>query len=199
MAGKGSDAPWAPKTELLTPIGAAREVEPHPSTVSVGRLIDGARLIAQRGESHQRNRVERMCIKSEHPTHANMSSTVKVLNQRYFRMRDCYVGGNQIIPINTISRDGAGTVTVNTHPVEHGLALGQLIAIHGVSDSSFDGDFTVATSGDSDVYTFTYGQAGPVASSSGGGDGDYPSGLVRPRFGRQYALRSGGYEKHRRR
>jgi hypothetical protein len=66
--------------------------------------------------------------------------------------------------ISTIAR-ASGTVTVTT-ATPHGLISGDQVTIAGVTDTSFNGTFAVATLPDSTH--FTYAQALADASSSGG-------------------------------
>src|SRR5229473_3063135 len=66
--------------------------------------------------------------------------------------------------ISTIAR-ASGTVTVTT-ATPHGLISGDQVTMAGVTDSSFNGTFAVATLPDSTH--FTYAQALADASSSGG-------------------------------
>lgn len=80
---------------------------------------------------------------------------------------DQYIYGTitQALPvaaISAISRSG-GTCTA-TVPSGHGFASGQLAVISGVSDGSFNGEFTISSTGSTSI---TYSQAG-TASSSGG-------------------------------
>ncbi len=67
--------------------------------------------------------------------------------------------------ITSISRDGAGTVTVTT-TIEHGLTSGQTVTISGNAQGSFNittGAITVTG-----VNTFTFAQAGAALSGAGG-------------------------------
>ncbi len=59
----------------------------------------------------------------------------------------------------------ANVVTITTTS-PHGLSTGQTVTISGVTDSSFNGTFTIATV--PSTTTFTYAQTGPDASSGGG-------------------------------
>ncbi len=59
----------------------------------------------------------------------------------------------------------ANIVTITTTS-PHGLGAGQTVTISGVSDSSFNGTFTVATV--LSTTAFTYAQTGPAATSGGG-------------------------------
>jgi YVTN family beta-propeller protein len=72
----------------------------------------------------------------------------------------------------TNATSGGGTAALATPAVTittttaHGFLTGQRIVIAGVSDSSFNGSFTVASVPTST--TFTYSQTGPDATSGGG-------------------------------
>lgn len=68
------------------------------------------------------------------------------------------------IASNGASRSG-GIVTITT-TAAHSVQIGQAVLITGVSDTSFNGYFTVASIPSST--TFTYSQAGANASSGGG-------------------------------
>ncbi len=59
----------------------------------------------------------------------------------------------------------ANVVTITTTS-PHGLSTGQTVTISGVSDSSFNGTFVIATVPSTTI--FTYAQAGPDATSGGG-------------------------------
>ncbi len=59
----------------------------------------------------------------------------------------------------------ANVVTITTTS-PHGLGAGQTVTISGVSDSSFNGTFTIATV--PSTTAFTYAQTGPAATSGGG-------------------------------
>lgn len=69
----------------------------------------------------------------------------------------------------TIAANGAvrssNTVTITT-TAAHGFVAGQSVVIAGVTDSSFNGTFTIATV--PSTTTFTYAQTGSNATSSGG-------------------------------
>ncbi|MBI3422134.1 MAG: LysM peptidoglycan-binding domain-containing protein [Acidobacteria bacterium] len=65
--------------------------------------------------------------------------------------------------IETAAR--ASMVVTITTPAPHGLTAGDAIVIAGVTDASFNGQFTVATAG---ATTFTYAQDAADAQSSGG-------------------------------
>jgi DNA-binding beta-propeller fold protein YncE len=69
----------------------------------------------------------------------------------------------------TITASGAvrasNTVTITTSAA-HGLSIGQVVTITGVTDSSFNGSFTVSSI--PSTTTFTYFQSGTDASSGGG-------------------------------
>ncbi len=60
----------------------------------------------------------------------------------------------------------ATNVVTITTTSPHGLSTGQSVTISGVSDSSFNGTFTIATV--PSTTTFTYAQTGPAATSGGG-------------------------------
>jgi tetratricopeptide (TPR) repeat protein/ankyrin repeat protein len=60
----------------------------------------------------------------------------------------------------------ATNVVTITTTSPHGLGAGQAVTISGVSDSSFNGTFTIATV--PSTTAFTYAQTGPAATSGGG-------------------------------
>jgi hypothetical protein len=70
---------------------------------------------------------------------------------------------------NSIASDGAvrkaNVVTITTASV-HGLSVGETVTVSGVSDSSFNGTFVVATV--PSATTFTYAQTGSNGASGGG-------------------------------
>jgi len=78
------------------------------------------------------------------------------------------VTGNTV-PVATIAASGAvraaNVVTITTTS-PHGLSAGQTVTISGVSDSSFNGTFVIATV--PSATTFTYGQAASDATSGAG-------------------------------
>jgi len=59
----------------------------------------------------------------------------------------------------------SNTVTITT-TAAHSFVIGQSVAIAGVTDTSFNGTFTIATV--PSTTTFTYAQTGPNATSGGG-------------------------------
>ncbi len=77
--------------------------------------------------------------------------------------------------ISSISRSsGVVSVTLSSNYPNNNLKVGQTIVIKGVDDPSFDGRFIIASV--IDQANFTYNQAGPDATSSGGvAGGDYSS------------------------
>ncbi|MCK9555386.1 Ig-like domain-containing protein [bacterium] len=77
--------------------------------------------------------------------------------------------------ISSISRSGnVVTVTMSANYPNSNIKAGQSIVVSGVSNSSFNGTFTVSTV--ADQQHFTYSQAGDNESSSGGtAGGDYTS------------------------
>jgi len=74
------------------------------------------------------------------------------------------LSNEQSVPISSISRSG-GIVTVTTSSA-HGLSMQSVVFIQGVSDTSFNGAFQVASI--TSNTTFTYVQPGVNASSSAG-------------------------------
>src|SRR5438045_9442676 len=67
----------------------------------------------------------------------------------------------------------AGGITTITTATPHGFVQGDLVAISGVSDSSFDGVFTVASV--PTTTTLTFEQSGQPDSTSGGGTVSSPT------------------------
>ncbi len=74
-------------------------------------------------------------------------------------------GGTAAVGSSTASIVTSSTVTIVT-TTSHGFAAGQSVTIAGVSDSSFNGTFTIGTIPAS--ASFTYAQNGPNATSGGG-------------------------------
>jgi|GEM_PF-600852 len=87
------------------------------------------------------------------------------------------------VQTGSASTSGGGTVTSTSSVVTitttaaHGFAVGQTVTIAGVSDSTFNGTFTIASV--PSPSTFTYIQAGSLsASTSGGGTASSVSNAV---------------------
>ncbi len=81
-----------------------------------------------------------------------------------------FVGGGTATMVATIAASNgavraANVVTITTTS-PHGLGTGQSVTIAGVSDSSFNGTFTIASV--PSTTTFTYAQTGSNATSGGG-------------------------------
>lgn len=71
--------------------------------------------------------------------------------------------------IQSITRDNAGRVTIDLSTGVSGLTIGTVITIAGVSNSSFDGDFSIEDFGDSDAsQIIVISDSTSVATSSGG-------------------------------
>lgn len=70
------------------------------------------------------------------------------------------------IAVNGAVRDASGNVTITTTSA-HFLSIGQSVTIAGVADPSFNGTFTISNV--PNPTTFTFSQAGQLASNSGGG------------------------------
>lgn len=70
------------------------------------------------------------------------------------------------IAANGAVRDASGNVTITTTSA-HFLSIGQSVTIAGVADPSFNGTFTISNV--PNPTTFTFSQAGQLASNSGGG------------------------------
>jgi len=83
---------------------------------------------------------------------------------------DASSGGGTVSTMVTIASSNgavrsANVVTISTSSA-HGLSPGQTVTVSGVSDTSFDGSFVIATV--ASATTFTYAQTGSFASSGGG-------------------------------
>src|SRR5712692_8114401 len=81
-----------------------------------------------------------------------------------------FVSGGTATMVATIAASNgavraANVVTITTTS-PHGLGTGQSVTIAGVSDSSFNGTFTIASV--PSTTTFTYAQTGSNATSGGG-------------------------------
>jgi YVTN family beta-propeller protein len=70
------------------------------------------------------------------------------------------------VNINSNGAVRASNVVTITTATAHGFTSGQSVVIAGVSDSSFNGTFTIATI--TSATAFTYAQTGPDATSGGG-------------------------------
>src|SRR2546427_12840479 len=89
---------------------------------------------------------------------------------------------NGNVQVATIPSNGAArstnVVTITT-TMAHGLTAGQTVVIAGVTDTSFNGTFTISTV--PSATTFTYAQTGTNATSGGGGGA--PGAAPRPMQG----------------
>ncbi|HET9364644.1 MAG TPA: fibronectin type III domain-containing protein [Candidatus Angelobacter sp.] len=101
-------------------------------------------------------------------TPAQLTYTATVTNTSSFPVTNITVSdtlGTVPAGISLITRDATGVVTVSTSTTTQ-FAFHQTVTITGVSDPSFNGTFLITNTPTSS--TFTYSQAGPVASSGGG-------------------------------
>ncbi len=90
------------------------------------------------------------------------------------------VSGSPVTPVGTAGTYGAtragGTSSIITI-APHGFSAGQTVTIISVTDTTFNGAFTIASV--PSTYSFTYTQAGQPASSSGNGTASEGGGAQR--------------------
>ena len=78
-----------------------------------------------------------------------------------------------ITSTGAVRSGGVATITTAT---AHGFAAGNIVSISGVTDTTFDGQYTVASV--PSATTFTYAQDGLADSSSGNGAADVTAGVA---------------------
>ncbi|HEX7286474.1 MAG TPA: fibronectin type III domain-containing protein [Candidatus Angelobacter sp.] len=108
-------------------------------------------------------------------TPAQQTETITVTNSSHFPMSNITLTDTlSTVPalISLITRDATGLVTVST-TTNTQITFGQTVTIAGVADPSFNGTFTVTNT--PTTSTFTYLQAGPVATSGGGSATQLPT------------------------
>ncbi|MES2226170.1 MAG: prepilin-type N-terminal cleavage/methylation domain-containing protein [Pseudomonadota bacterium] len=83
-----------------------------------------------------------------------------------FAQRQKVVSAGNVSPVTISTAVRSGSVVTITTSGNHGMSAGQTVGISSVADTSFDGQFTIASAPSNT--TLTYTQAGASASSTGG-------------------------------
>jgi uncharacterized phage protein gp47/JayE len=178
---------------LLLTSGAALSAATIDATPS-GLTASGTTVTVQTTGRHGLSVGELVVISNADNSAFDGRYVVTAVTPRTFQ----YTYAPPTITIATVSRS-ANIVTVTT-TAPNTLGVGDIITIAGVTDSSYDGTFPVATVGSTTVFSYTQVGADSTSTggsvvdiSSGGGEVELPYGVVTIPYTERQGFHTGQY------